>query len=188
MGARVVVCEVDPYRALEAHFEGYEVLPIVEAARLADVVVSCTGGNDVVGTKHFEVMKDGVILANAGHFDVEVNVKDLKRASVREEEVRPNVTQFTMADGRRLCLLADGRLVNIAAADGHPIEIMDMSFSLQLLSVIHLAKNRGRLQNSVLPVPPEVDLEVATLKLKSEGISIDALSREQKEYLEKWGE
>lgn len=185
MGARVAVCEVDPFRALEAHFEGYDVMPMKEAARVADVIVSCTGGDDIVGKRHFGLMKDGVILANAGHFDVEVNVKGLKEVALRQDEVRPNVTQFTLKDGKRLFLLAEGRLVNIAAADGHPIEIMDMSFSLQLLSVLHLVKSRGRLQNKVLAVPADVDVEVARLKLKDEGVSIDSLSKAQKEYLDR---
>jgi adenosylhomocysteinase len=185
MGARVAVCEVDPFRALEAHFEGYDVMPMGEAARVADVIVSCTGGDDIVGKRHFSHMKDGVILANAGHFDVEVNVKGLKEVAQRQDEVRPNVTQFTLKGGRRLYLLAEGRLVNIAAADGHPIEIMDMSFSLQLLSVLHLVRSRGRLKNKVLPVPADVDMEVARLKLRDEGVSIDALSKSQKEYLDR---
>jgi adenosylhomocysteinase len=185
MGARVAVCEVDPFRALEAHFEGYDVMPMGEAARVADVVVSCTGGEDIVGRRHFGTMKDGVILANAGHFDIEVNVKALKEIALRRDEVRPNVTQFTLKGGKKLFLLAEGRLVNIAAADGHPIEIMDMSFSLQLLSVLHLVRNRGRLPRKVLSVPADVDAEVAELKLKDEGVSIDTLSRSQKEYLER---
>jgi adenosylhomocysteinase len=179
------VCEVDPFRALEAHFEGYDVMPMGEAARVADVVVSCTGGEDIVGRRHFGTMKDWVILANAGHFDIEVNVKALKEIALRRDEVRPNVTQFTLKGGKRLFLLAEGRLVNIAAADGHPIEIMDMSFSLQLLSVLHLVRNRGRLPRKVLSVPADVDAEVAELKLKDEGVSIDTLSRSQKEYLER---
>jgi adenosylhomocysteinase len=186
MGARVIVCEVNPFRALEAHFEGYDVLPMAKAAKVADVIVSCTGGRDIVGKKHFGLMKDGVILANAGHFDVEVNVRELRETAESQEEVRPNVTRFTLKGGKRLYLLADGRLVNIAAADGHPIEIMDMSFSLQLLSVLHLVRNRGRLERKVLPVPPEVDAEVAKLKLKDEGVSTDALSTEQKRYLDQW--
>jgi adenosylhomocysteinase len=187
MGARVIVCEIDPFRALEAHFEGYYVMPMVEAARIADVIVSCTGGEDVVGSRHFGLLKDGVILANAGHFDVEVNVRELRRLAVKEAEVRPNVTQYTMKDGRRLLLIAEGRLVNIAAADGHPIEIMDMSFALQLLSVLYLVRNRGRLGKRVLAVPAAVDTEVATLKLRSEGVSLDALSKSQREYLDSWG-
>jgi adenosylhomocysteinase len=185
MGGRVAVCEVDPFKALEAHFEGYDVMPMNEAARVADVIVSCTGGDDIVGKRHFGLMKDGVILANAGHFDVEVNVKGLREVAVRQDEVRPNVTQFTLKGGKRLFLLAEGRLVNIAAADGHPIEIMDMSFSLQLLSVLHLVKSRGRLQRKVLAVPPDIDLEVASLKLRDEGVSIDTLSKAQKEYLDR---
>jgi len=188
MGARVVVCEVDPFKALEAHFEGFEVMPMREAARVADVIVSCTGCDDVVGKRHFGLLKDGVILANAGHFDVEVNVKELRKAAVKAEEVRPNVTQFTLKDGRRLYLLAEGRLVNIAAADGHPIEIMDMSFSLQLLSVLYLVRHRGRMERKVLPVPPDVDIEVAQLKLENEGIRIDTLTKAQKKYLDSWGQ
>jgi adenosylhomocysteinase len=185
MGGRVAVCEVDPFKALEAHFEGYDVMPMNEAARVADVIVSCTGGDDIVGKRHFGLMKDGVILANAGHFDVEVNVKGLREVAVRQDEVRPNVTQFTLKGGKRLFLLAEGRLVNIAAADGHPIEIMDMSFSLQLLSVLHLVKSRGHLQRKVLAVPPDIDVEVASLKLRDEGVSIDTLSKAQKEYLDR---
>ncbi|HVP22396.1 MAG TPA: adenosylhomocysteinase [Conexivisphaerales archaeon] len=187
MGARTVVCEVDPFKALEAHFEGFEVLPMDDAVRTADVIVSCTGGEDIVGRRHFAKMKDGAILANAGHFDVEVNVKELREVAVNREEVRPNVTQFTLKGGKKLYLLADGRLVNIAAADGHPIEIMDMSFSLQLMSVVHLVRNGDRLENRVISVPRELDEEVARLRLKADGVAFDSLSRRQRAYLGRWG-
>jgi len=187
MGGRVTITEVDPFRALEAHFEGYEVMPMDEAAKVADLIVTCTGDIDIVGKRHLGLLKDGVILANAGHFDVEVNVEELKKAALGQGEVRPNVTQFTLKGGKRIYLLAEGRLVNIAAADGHPIEIMDMSFSMQLLSVIHLVRNRGRLHRNVLPVPKEADEEVTRMKLENEGIFIDVLSKAQKEYLGQWG-
>jgi adenosylhomocysteinase len=186
MGARVIVTEVDPFRALEAHFDGYEVMKMDEAAPIGDIFITCTGVKDVVGRRHFSVMKDGAMLANAGHFDVEVNVRELEEMSVSQEQARPNVTKFTLKDGRDLFVLAEGRLVNIAAADGHPIEIMDMSFSLQLLSVLYLVRNRGNLQDDVLPVPPEVDRRVAELKLEAEGIGVDSLTPAQKEYLESW--
>jgi len=186
LGARVIVTEVDPFKALEAHFEGFEVMPMDKAAKIGDVFVTCTGGYDVVGGRHFEMMKDGAVLANAGHFDVEVNVKALRELAVKQEEVRPNVIQFTLKDGRNLLLLAEGRLVNIAAADGHPIEIMDLIFSIQLLSVLYLVNNKGRLPNRVLPVPADVDREVVQMKLRNEGVEVDRLSKAQKEYLESW--
>lgn len=183
MGASVVVTEIDPIKALEATMDGFSVLPMDEAARVGDIFVTLTGCRDVIRREHFEVMKDGVLLSNSGHFDVEIDKSALSELSVEEFDRKPNIRGYKMADGRVLNLLAEGRLVNLAAGNGHPAEIMDMSFAIQAKSLEFLAKNKGNLENKVYAVPREIDEEVARIKLEASGISIDALTQEQKEYL-----
>ena len=186
MGARVIVTEVDPIRALEAVMDGFDVMPMIEAARRGDVFITATGDKKVIRREHFEVMKDGAILANAGHFNVEIWVPDLEEMAVAKREVRSYVTEYRLADGRRIYLLAEGRLVNLVAAEGHPSEVMDMSFANQALSAEYLVKNRGKLEPRVYVVPREIDEEVARLKLKAMGIGTDVLTEEQREYLSSW--
>lgn len=185
LGARVIICEVDPIKASEAWMDGFEVMPVQEAAKKGDFFITVTGCKDAIREEHFQVMKDGAILANAGHFDVEISKPGLSKLAVKVEEVRDNIKKFQLADGRKLYLLADGRLVNLAAGDGHPVEIMDMSFGLQVSALLYLNENRG-LENRVYNVPREIDEKVARLKLKSLGITIDELSPEQKDYLASW--
>lgn len=186
MGARVIVVEVDPHRALEALMDGFEVMDMNGAAALGDVFVSVTGNTKVIRREHFEKMKDGVLLANAGHFDVEVYVPDLRDLAAEVREPRNNVQTYVMADGRRLHLLGEGRLVNLAAGDGHPVEIMDLSFAMQLLSAIYISENR--LQPGLYNVPDELDKKIAELKLESLGITIEKLTPEQEEYMASWRE
>jgi adenosylhomocysteinase len=186
LGAHVIVCEVDPLRALEAVMDGYEVMPAAEAAREGDVFVTATGNRDVLTGEHFESMKDGAILANAGHFDVEIDKPALDRLTKGTEEVRPYVEAHVLAGGRRLYLLADGRVVNLAAAEGHPAAVMDMSFANQALAAEHLARHGADLEKRVHPVPAEIDERIARLKLESLGVGIDALSDAQVEYLHSW--
>ena len=183
MGASVVVTEIDPIKALEATMDGFSVLPMDEAAKIGDIFVTLTGCRDVIRREHFEVMKDGVLLSNSGHFDVEIDKAALSELATLEFDRKPNIRGYKMADGRVLNLLAEGRLVNLAAGNGHPAEIMDMSFAIQAKSLEFLAKNKGNLKNKVYAVPREIDEEVARIKLKATGISIDALTQEQKEYL-----
>jgi adenosylhomocysteinase len=182
-GAQVIVCEVDPMRALEARMEGFEVMPALVAAERGDVFVTVTGNRDVLSRPHFERMKDGALLANAGHFDVEIDLEALRAAGGEPREVLPLVTQFDVG-GRRLNLLASGYVVNLAAGQGHPAAVMDMSFANQVLAVEHLVS--ARLAPGVHPVPEAVDREVARLKLASLGVEIDALSEEQAAYLRGW--
>jgi adenosylhomocysteinase len=185
LGASVIVCEVDPLRALEARMDGFEVLPAVEAAERGDVFVTVTGGRDVLRAEHFAVMKDGAVLANAGHFDVEIDLEALRGAAASVREVRPLVEQYVVG-GRRLNLLAGGRVVNLAAAEGHPASVMDISFALQALAAEALVRRAGSLEPGVHPVPEEVDREVAALKLASLGVRIDTLSAEQERYRRGW--
>lgn len=189
LGANVIVTEVDPIKAIEAHMDGFRVMPMAEAVRQADFVVTVTGNAKVVTEEHFALMKDGAILANAGHFDVEVDVQALETLAVAKRRVRHLIDEYEMPDGRKLYLLAEGRLVNLAAGDGHPAEIMDMSFALQALSLLWLKEDgeRGReREGRVWPVPEAIDRQVAYLKLESLGIRIDALSEEQEAYLSSW--
>jgi len=187
MGAHVVVTEVDPLPALEATMEGYRVLPLREAARIGDVFVTVTGDTGVIRREHLEVMKDGAVLANAGHFDVEIDKGALAELSGgRVRRIRGFVDEYTMGDGRRLHLLGEGRLVNLAVAEGHPAAVMDMSFANQALSVEWIVKGRGTLEPGVYPVPPDIDAEVARLKLQAMGIEIDELTSEQRDYLSSW--
>ncbi|MEW6399581.1 MAG: adenosylhomocysteinase [Bacillota bacterium] len=186
LGARVIVCEVDPISAIEAIMDGFGVMPLGEAARVGDFFVTVTGNRDVIRGEHFQVMKDRAILANAGHFDVEISKPDLDRLAVSRRVVRPGVEEYRLADGRRLHLLAEGRLVNLAAADGHPAEIMDLSFGLQALALRHVQERGPELGRGVLGVPREMDEKVARLWLAGWGVSIDGLTGEQAEYLRSW--
>lgn len=185
LGAKVIVTETDPIRALEAVMDGYEVIPMKEAAKIGDIFCTVTGGRDIITAEHFPLMKDGAILSNAGHFNVEVDMAALEKMAVKKYEARHNIQGYVMPDGRTLFTIAEGRLVNLAAADGHPAEIMDMSFAIQALSAKYLADNRGRLEADVVSVPREIDYEVARCKLDAMGVGIDSLSREQAEYLGK---
>ena len=185
-GAWVIVCEVDPLRALEARMEGYEVLPAVDAAERGDLFITVTGNRGVLRAEHFERMKDGAVMANAGHFDVEVDIAALRDAATAPpEEVLPLVQRYELP-GRRLNLLAGGRVVNLAAAQGHPAEVMDISFALQALAIEWLATRGEGLEHAVVPVPEEIDHEVARLKLESLGVAIDELTAEQRAYLSSW--
>ena len=185
LGAKVIVTETDPVRALEAVMDGYEVMPMAAAARLGDLFITVTGCSGVITAEHFETMKDGAILTNAGHFDVEVDMAGLEKLAVEKYEARHNIQGYVLPSGKTLFTIAEGRLVNLAAGDGHPAEIMDMSFAVQALSAEYLAQNRGKLQPGVIPVPRELDEAVARRKLSAMGVEIDALSREQEEYLGK---
>jgi adenosylhomocysteinase len=182
-GADVIVTEVDPIRALEAAMEGYRVMPMLEAAPLGDVFITLTGNTSVLRKEHFERMRDGAILANSGHFDVEIDIPALAKLSTTRRAVRPNAEEFEFADGRRLVLLAEGRLVNLGAAEGHPAAVMDMSFACQCLAVEWITQHAGTLERRVYDVPVALDAEVARLKLASMGRQIDALTPEQEHYL-----
>ncbi|MBI5309683.1 MAG: adenosylhomocysteinase [Actinobacteria bacterium] len=186
LGAHVIVCEVDPLRALQAVMDGYEVLPAAEAAAKANVLISVTGNRDVVAGEMFDVMQDGTIVCNAGHFDVEINLDDLEAVTADRAEVRPLVERHTTNDGRRIYLLAHGRLVNLAAAEGHPAAVMDMSFSNQALAAEHLVKHGAGLENRVYVTPTEIDAEIARLKLESMHVQIDELTGVQRDYLNTW--
>ncbi len=183
MGAVVIVTEIDPIKAIEAVMDGFSVMPMDDAAAIGDVFVTLTGCADVITKRHIEKMKDGVLLANSGHFDVEINKRDLEALSTRIFDRKPNIKGYEMADGRIINLLAEGRLVNLAAGNGHPAEIMDMSFAIQAKSLEFLAKNRGKLEKKLYAVPEEIDSAVALLKLQTMNIGIDSLTDAQKEYL-----
>ena len=185
-GAHVIVTEVDPLRALEAGMDGYRVMPLRDAAAQSDFIVTATGNKHVVDEPHMRVMKDGCVLANSGHFDVEINVPALEAMAREKHRPRRSVDEYRLADGRRLRLLAEGRLVNLAAAEGHPSAVMDMSFANQVLSAIHLATHPERLESRVHDVPVEIDDEVARLKLAAMGVQIDALTDAQRRYLSSW--
>ncbi len=186
MGATVIVTEVDPLKALEARMDGFLVMPMIEAARLGDFFVTVTGNTSVIRREHFEVMKDGALIANSGHFNVEIDLKALEDLSEERREIRREVEEFRLQDGRRIYVLAQGRLVNLAAAEGHPASVMDMSFANQALSAEYIVRNRDRLERKVYRVPPEIDREVARLKLAAMGIEIDQLTQEQIRYLSSW--
>ncbi len=187
-GARVVVTEVEPLRALEAAMDGYTVMPLMEAVRVSDFIVTVTGNKHVLDRSHFEVMKDGCVIANSGHFNVEINIPALESMAQARHRPREHVEEFRLADGRRIRLLAEGRLVNLAAAEGHPAAVMDMSFANQALCAVYLAAHRGELEHRVYPVPEEVDQEVAQLKLAAMGLAIDRLTDAQSDYLASWRE
>ena len=185
LGAKVIVTETDPVRALEAVMDGYEVMPMAEAAKIGDIFCTVTGGRDIITAEHFPLMKDGAILSNAGHFNIEVDMEALERMAVRKYEARHNIQGYVMPNGKTLFTIAEGRLVNLAAADGHPAEIMDMSFAIQALSAQFLANNKGKLSADVVAVPKDIDEAVARRKLKAMGVEIDTLSRTQADYLGK---
>jgi adenosylhomocysteinase len=187
LGAQVIVTEVDPVRALDASLRGYRVLPMSQAAAIGEVFITATGAADVIGAAHFEAMRDGAILANAGHFDVEIDVRSLAdSALVVHQDVRPHVDAYELVDGRRLLLLAEGRVVNLVAAEGHPPEVMDLAFCIIALSLAWLAGNSGKLTADVHPVPADIDAEAAGLVLAAMGTRIDTLTDAQREYLESW--
>ena len=186
LGASVVVTEVDPVRALEASMEGYRVMTMLEAAKVGDIFITSTGCKNIITAEHLREMKDGAILANAGHFDVEIDVNAFRSNAIATKVARQNVEQFTMKNGRRLYLLAEGRLVNLAAADGHPAEVMDMSFANQALAAEYLLKNKGKLEPKVYKVPLEMDRQIASVWLESHSVKIDTLTEEQRNYLESW--
>src|SRR5467141_814977 len=186
LGARVIVTEVNPVRALEALMEGYDVMPMDEAAKIGDLFITATGNIDIITSRHMMKMSDKAILCNVGHFDVEVSVKDLERIAVRKRQARSEVTEYVLPGGKRLYVLSEGRLVNLAAADGHPAEVMDMSFADQMLSADYLKRNGGRLPEKVLKVPDEIDIRVAEERLSAFGRKIDRLTSSQQKYLRSW--
>lgn len=186
MGSHTIVTEVNPVRALEAAMDGHQVMTMDDAARVGDIFITLTGGMKAIDRKHIEQMKDGAILANSGHFDVELDIEGLEEIADEKQRVRPFVDQYLMRDGRRIFLLGEGRLINLAAAEGHPSAVMDMSFANQALAVEYLVKFGNKLENKVHPVPADIDAEVGRLKLESMGIEIDTLTTEQKEYLAGW--
>jgi adenosylhomocysteinase len=186
MGAQVIVTEVDPVRALEAVMDGFQVMALPAASRRGDIFVTVTGCCEVLRTEHFRVMKDGAIIANAGHFDVEIDLKALARLSRSKRQLRSGIRQFTLRDGRRVNVLGEGRLVNLACAEGHPPGVMDMSFANQALGCEYLVKHASRLEPHVYPIPREIDQDIARLKLASLGVSLDRLTPTQRKYLSSW--
>lgn len=186
LGANVIVCEVDPLKALEAAMEGYRVMPIAKAAKEGDIFLTVTGDKHVVDVQHILEMKDGAFLANSGHFDWEVNVAGLKEHAIEIRQIRPNLEEYKLDNGKSVYVFAQGRLVNLVAAEGHPASVMDMSFANQALGIEYLVKNKGKLENKLYTLPHEVDVKIAELKLKSMGIEIDTLTPEQEEYLNSW--
>ncbi|MDD4989143.1 MAG: adenosylhomocysteinase [Candidatus Pacebacteria bacterium] len=192
MGSRVIITEIDPVKALEANMDGFEVLPMKEAVKIADFISTVTGNMNVLDIEHFKIMKDGCIIANSGHFDVEINLKGLAKLSKAKRTLRDFVEEYVMKDGRKIYCLGEGRLINLASAEGHPASVMDMSFANQALGAEYMVKNGKKLakehQPAVYTIPEEIDKEIARLKLKSLGVSIDTLTSEQKKYLESWEE
>ena len=186
LGSNVIVVETNPRKALEAVMDGYRVMPMREASKIGDVFVTATGDISVIRGEHFALMKDGVILANTGHFNVELNVNDLEEMAVAKKEIKENVVEYKMKDGRKLYLLSEGRLVNLASAYGHPPEVMDMSFANQALCTRYIVENHDKLQNEVYPVPKAIDEEIARLKLKSMNVEVEVLTEEQKKYMSSW--
>ena len=186
MGANVIVCEVDPLKALEAAMEGYRVMPIAQAAKEGDIFLTVTGDKHVVDVQHILNMKDGAFLANSGHFDWEINVGDLRAYTKEIVEIRPNLEEYKLTNGKSVYVFAQGRLVNLVCAEGHPASVMDMSFANQALGIEFLVKNKGKLENKLYTLPHEVDVKIAELKLKSMGIEIDTLTPEQEKYLNSW--
>ncbi|MDD5704027.1 MAG: adenosylhomocysteinase [Dehalococcoidales bacterium] len=186
MGSHIIVTEVDPLKALEAVMDGYQVMPMTEAARIGDIFITVTGDINVIDRDDFEIMKDGAILANSGHFNVEINIPALSQMAVNKRTLRSYVDEYTLSNGRRIHILGEGRLINLAAAEGHPASVMDMSFANQSLCLEYLVKNKGTIEPRVYPVPEAIDKEIARLKLKSMGIDIDNLTPEQAEYLAGW--
>ena len=183
LGANVIVTEVDPIKAIEAVFDGFRVMPMIEAAKIGDIFLTLTGDKDVIVEEHFKYMKNNAVLANAGHFDVEVNIPQLEKISVSRKTVRHNIEEFLQNDGRKIYLLAEGRLVNLASGDGHPAEIMDLSFAVQFFSASHILHNHNKLEKKVYLMPEEINNKIAEIKLDSIGVKIDTLTDEQKTYL-----
>ena len=188
MGAQVIVAEVEPVRALEAAMDGYQVMPLMEAARIGDIFITVSGDKNVIDKAHFQVMKDGALLANSGHFNVEINIPALESLSKSKRQIRPFVEEYSLDNGRHLYLLGEGRLINLAAAEGHPASVMDMSFANQALCLEYMVKNKGKLDLKVYPVPTEIDKQIARLKLQAMGMEIDTLTPEQEKYLTSWEE
>ncbi|MEO8637747.1 MAG: adenosylhomocysteinase [Candidatus Taylorbacteria bacterium] len=188
LGASVIVTEIDGVKALEAHMEGFRVMPIREAAKEADFIVTLTGDIDVVNGEVFKVIKDGCVVANSGHFNNEINIKDLEKLTRKKTVLKPNVVEYVLSDGRRVYLLSEGRLVNLASAEGHPASVMDMSFANQALGAEYILKNADKLAKNVHVIPRDVDDKIAGLKLEALGVKIDALTAKQKKYLESWEE
>ena len=188
MGANVIVTEIDPLVALEAVMDGFRVMPMAEAAAIGDIFVTLTGDLNVVDKHHFEVMKDGALVANSGHFNVEINIPALEAMAVEKRQVRPFVESYKLKDGRVISILGEGRLINLAAAEGHPASVMDMSFANQALGAEYMIKNAGKLEKKVYDVPEKIDREIARLKLESMGVKIDKLTEEQVKYLGSWEE
>jgi len=188
LGSQVIVTEIEPVRALEAAMDGFTVMPLIEASKVGNIFITVAGNKYVIDKAHLQVMKDEAILANSGHFNVEINIPALESLSNSKRRIRPFVDEYTLDDGRHLYLLGEGRLINLAAAEGHPASVMDMSFANQALCLEYIVKNRGKLEPRVYPVPEEIDKQVARLKLNSMGIEIDTLTPEQKQYLGSWQE
>lgn len=186
MGAQIIITEVEPMKALEAVMDGYQVMPIKEAAKIGDIFITLTGDINVISSEEFKLMKDGVIIANSGHFNVEINVEALESMAIYKKKIREYINEYTLKDGRKLNLLAEGRLLNLAAAEGHPASVMDMSFANQALSVEYLTKEGKNLEKKVYKVPDVIDKKIAKLKLESMGIKIDKLTEEQEKYLSSW--
>lgn len=186
MGANVIVTEIDPIKALEANMEGFRVMPMSEAAKIGDIFVTVTGNMHVLDKEHFETMKDGAIVCNSGHFDIEINLAELTKISTGKLTVRPFTEEYTLKNGKHVIVLGEGRLINLAAAEGHPASVMDMSFANQALATEFLVKNKGKLEPKVYTLPSNIDDEIASLKLKALGVSIDKLTKEQIEYLSSW--
>ncbi|MDI6785239.1 MAG: adenosylhomocysteinase [bacterium] len=186
MGAHVIVTEVDPVKALEALMDGFEVMPIAEASQVGDIFVTLTGDINVIRKEHFKIMKDSAIIANSGHFNVEIDIPGLESLSAKKRKIREFIDEYTLEDGRKIHLLAEGRLINLAAAEGHPSSVMDMSFANQALSAKYMKENQGKLEKKVYVIPKEVDERIANIKLRSMGVAIDELTDEQREYLASW--
>jgi adenosylhomocysteinase len=186
MGSQIIITEVDPLKALEAVMDGYQVMPMAEAARMGDIFITVTGDINVIDKAHLTVMKDGAILANSGHFNVEINIPALAEMAINKRTIRPFVDEYTLENGHQIFILGEGRLINLAAAEGHPASVMDMSFANQSLCLEYLVKNKGGIKARVYPVPDDIDKEIARLKLKSMGIDIDTLTPEQTKYLASW--
>ena len=183
LGANVVITEVDPIKSIEAVFDGFRVMPMSEAAKIGDLFLTLTGCNNVINKNHFELMKEGAMLANAGHFDVEINIPELAALSTERKTVKPNIEQFSLKNGKRVYLLAEGRLVNLASGDGHPAEVMDLSFGVQFFSALHILNNHESMGNHVYLLPENINVDIAKIKLKALGVEIDSLTEEQRKYL-----
>jgi len=188
MGANAIVTEVDPIEALKAVMDGYRVMPIREAVKIGDIIITATGNKDIITKEHFPLLKTGAILGNVGHFNVEIRVDQLEECALSKEEVRPNVTKYRLPGGKHVYLLAEGRLFNIAVAEGHPSSVMDLSFANQILSLIHLVEHHEEMESKVYSVPRSQDELVARMKLEALGIEIDCLTMEQSEYAKSWKE